>query len=159
MREFLNPFSRVCLFWIAFRNSQMVVLLEMQMRSIVSKQVGSHQQVVFFFLTICSFIFDYNKHCPPVNCYLLREKMTRKKLATWGLLLCFFFLAHLGQNCSGVLTNLTVYKQILLQGKAQGCISGICSLANVVSPLAFSPLTGSWKLIQLEALLGILMPI
>uniref|UniRef100_A0A803NKS8 Uncharacterized protein n=2 Tax=Cannabis sativa TaxID=3483 RepID=A0A803NKS8_CANSA len=27
------------------------------------------------------------------------------------------------------------------QGKAQGCISGICSLANVVSPLAFSPLT------------------
>uniref|UniRef100_A0A2P2MKK2 Hippocampus abundant transcript-like protein 1 n=1 Tax=Rhizophora mucronata TaxID=61149 RepID=A0A2P2MKK2_RHIMU len=27
------------------------------------------------------------------------------------------------------------------QGKAQGCISGICSFANVVSPLAFSPLT------------------
>ncbi|XP_031265441.1 uncharacterized protein LOC116123848 isoform X2 [Pistacia vera] len=27
------------------------------------------------------------------------------------------------------------------QGKAQGCISGICSLASVVSPLAFSPLT------------------
>uniref|UniRef100_A0A7N0R9S4 Major facilitator superfamily (MFS) profile domain-containing protein n=1 Tax=Kalanchoe fedtschenkoi TaxID=63787 RepID=A0A7N0R9S4_KALFE len=27
------------------------------------------------------------------------------------------------------------------QGKAQGCISGICSLANVVSPLIFSPLT------------------
>ncbi|KAI4336731.1 hypothetical protein L6164_015222 [Bauhinia variegata] len=27
------------------------------------------------------------------------------------------------------------------QGKAQGCISGICSFAHVVSPLAFSPLT------------------
>ncbi|KAH6780228.1 Major facilitator superfamily protein [Perilla frutescens var. hirtella] len=27
------------------------------------------------------------------------------------------------------------------QGKAQGCITGICSLANVVSPLAFTPLT------------------
>ncbi|KAJ4826415.1 hypothetical protein Tsubulata_022771 [Turnera subulata] len=27
------------------------------------------------------------------------------------------------------------------QGKAQGCISGICSFANVVSPLVFSPLT------------------
>ncbi|KAI3431983.1 MFS domain-containing protein [Psidium guajava] len=27
------------------------------------------------------------------------------------------------------------------QGKAQGCISGICQLANVVSPLVFSPLT------------------
>ncbi|KAM1627705.1 hypothetical protein COP1_016110 [Malus domestica] len=27
------------------------------------------------------------------------------------------------------------------QGKAQGCISGICSLANVISPIAFSPLT------------------
>lgn len=27
------------------------------------------------------------------------------------------------------------------QGKAQGCISGICSFANVISPLAFSPLT------------------
>ncbi|KAH9759280.1 Major facilitator superfamily protein [Citrus sinensis] len=27
------------------------------------------------------------------------------------------------------------------QGKAQGCISGICSFANLVSPLAFSPLT------------------
>ncbi|KAJ4700590.1 hippocampus abundant transcript-like protein 1 [Melia azedarach] len=27
------------------------------------------------------------------------------------------------------------------QGKAQGCISGICSFANVVSPLLFSPLT------------------
>ena len=34
---------------------------------------------------------------------------------------------------------------ILLQGKAQGCISGLCSLANVVSPLAFSPLTGDLK--------------
>ncbi|KAK7283436.1 hypothetical protein RIF29_12952 [Crotalaria pallida] len=27
------------------------------------------------------------------------------------------------------------------QGKAQGCISGICSVAQIVSPLAFSPLT------------------
>ncbi|KAF7817673.1 hippocampus abundant transcript-like protein 1 [Senna tora] len=27
------------------------------------------------------------------------------------------------------------------QGKAQGCVSGICSFAHVVSPLAFSPLT------------------
>lgn len=27
------------------------------------------------------------------------------------------------------------------QGKAQGCIAGICSLSNVVSPLVFSPLT------------------
>ncbi|KAJ8762293.1 hypothetical protein K2173_007450 [Erythroxylum novogranatense] len=27
------------------------------------------------------------------------------------------------------------------QGKAQGCISGICSIANVISPLAFSPLS------------------
>ncbi|KAL8135717.1 uncharacterized protein LOC141713467 isoform X1 [Apium graveolens] len=27
------------------------------------------------------------------------------------------------------------------QGKAQGCLTGICSIANVVSPLAFSPLT------------------
>ncbi|XP_062024253.1 uncharacterized protein LOC133740332 isoform X1 [Rosa rugosa] len=27
------------------------------------------------------------------------------------------------------------------QGKAQGCISGICSFANVISPFAFSPLT------------------
>ncbi|XAR64226.1 hypothetical protein NMG60_11024487 [Bertholletia excelsa] len=27
------------------------------------------------------------------------------------------------------------------QGKAQGCISGLCSVANVVSPLVFSPLT------------------
>ncbi|KAL3514814.1 hypothetical protein ACH5RR_027531 [Cinchona calisaya] len=27
------------------------------------------------------------------------------------------------------------------QGKAQGCLTGICSFANVVSPLAFSPLT------------------
>lgn len=124
----------------------MVVLLEMQMRSIVSKQVGSHEQVVFFFLTICSFIFDYNKHCLPVNCYVLREKMIREKTIrkkAYYLRIFFFVLAHLGQNCSGVLTNLTVYLQILLQGKAQGCISGICSLANVVSPLAFSPLTGS----------------
>ncbi|OVA15972.1 Tetracycline resistance protein [Macleaya cordata] len=28
------------------------------------------------------------------------------------------------------------------QGKAQGCISGICSFANIVSPLVFTPLTG-----------------
>ncbi|XP_028787707.1 uncharacterized protein LOC114743655 [Neltuma alba] len=27
------------------------------------------------------------------------------------------------------------------QGKAQGCVSGVCSFAHVVSPLAFSPLT------------------
>ncbi|KAG5047970.1 hypothetical protein JHK85_009073 [Glycine max] len=27
------------------------------------------------------------------------------------------------------------------QGKAQGCISGICSIAHIVSPLVFSPLT------------------
>lgn len=27
------------------------------------------------------------------------------------------------------------------QGKAQGCISGICSFANVISPFAFTPLT------------------
>ncbi|PIN07216.1 putative transporter ADD1 (major facilitator superfamily) [Handroanthus impetiginosus] len=27
------------------------------------------------------------------------------------------------------------------QGKVQGCITGICSFANIVSPLAFSPLT------------------
>lgn len=27
------------------------------------------------------------------------------------------------------------------QGKVQGCITGICSLANIISPLAFSPLT------------------
>ncbi|CAL5383406.1 unnamed protein product [Camellia sinensis] len=27
------------------------------------------------------------------------------------------------------------------QGKAQGCISGLCSFANVVSPMVFSPLT------------------
>ncbi|XP_061361250.1 uncharacterized protein LOC133305129 [Gastrolobium bilobum] len=27
------------------------------------------------------------------------------------------------------------------QGRAQGCISGICSVAHIVSPLAFSPLT------------------
>ncbi|KAL6207588.1 hypothetical protein ACLB2K_018545 [Fragaria x ananassa] len=27
------------------------------------------------------------------------------------------------------------------QGKAQGCISGLCSFANVISPFAFSPLT------------------
>ncbi|KAF8377768.1 hypothetical protein HHK36_031153 [Tetracentron sinense] len=27
------------------------------------------------------------------------------------------------------------------QGKAQGCISGICSFANIISPLAFTPLT------------------
>ncbi|CAK8569143.1 unnamed protein product [Lathyrus sativus] len=27
------------------------------------------------------------------------------------------------------------------QGRAQGCISGICSIAHIVSPLAFSPLT------------------
>lgn len=27
------------------------------------------------------------------------------------------------------------------QGKAQGCISGICSFANIISPLIFSPLT------------------
>lgn len=27
------------------------------------------------------------------------------------------------------------------QGKAQGCISGICSLATIISPLAFTPLT------------------
>ncbi|KAF3446840.1 hypothetical protein FNV43_RR12020 [Rhamnella rubrinervis] len=27
------------------------------------------------------------------------------------------------------------------QGKAQGCISGICSFSNVIAPLAFSPLT------------------
>ncbi|WOG97742.1 hypothetical protein DCAR_0417083 [Daucus carota subsp. sativus] len=27
------------------------------------------------------------------------------------------------------------------QGKAQGCLTGICSIANVISPLAFSPLT------------------
>uniref|UniRef100_A0A803LG98 Uncharacterized protein n=1 Tax=Chenopodium quinoa TaxID=63459 RepID=A0A803LG98_CHEQI len=29
------------------------------------------------------------------------------------------------------------------QGKAQGCISGIGSLANIISPLVFSPLTGN----------------
>ena len=29
------------------------------------------------------------------------------------------------------------------QGKAQGCISGISSFANVVSPFVFSPLTGN----------------
>ncbi|CAL2233000.1 unnamed protein product [Prunus armeniaca] len=31
------------------------------------------------------------------------------------------------------------------QGKAQGFISGICSFANVISPIAFSPLTGDLK--------------
>ncbi|CAA0807108.1 Major facilitator superfamily protein [Striga hermonthica] len=31
------------------------------------------------------------------------------------------------------------------QGKAQGCITGICSVSNIVSPLAFSPLTGNYK--------------
>ena len=31
----------------------------------------------------------------------------------------------------------------LCQGKVQGCITGIGSFANIVSPLAFSPLTGN----------------
>ncbi|KAL0351706.1 UNVERIFIED_CONTAM: hypothetical protein Scaly_1559300 [Sesamum calycinum] len=31
--------------------------------------------------------------------------------------------------------------RLMLTGKAQGCITGICSFANIVSPLAFSPLT------------------
>nr|GMD03780.1 hippocampus abundant transcript 1 protein [Ipomoea batatas] len=30
------------------------------------------------------------------------------------------------------------------QGKVQGCISGLCSFANIVSPLAFSPLTATF---------------
>lgn len=37
------------------------------------------------------------------------------------------------------------FRSLLFQGMAQGCISGICSFANVVSPLAFSPLTGNWN--------------
>lgn len=34
------------------------------------------------------------------------------------------------------------------QGKAQGCVSGICSFAHVVAPLTFSPLTGKWNVVM-----------
>ncbi|CAN7124159.1 unnamed protein product [Brassica rapa subsp. narinosa] len=52
----------------------------------------------------------------------------------------FSLVSIFPQSCmrSIVSKQVTSYEQ----GKAQGIISSICSLANVISPLAFSPLTG-----------------
>ncbi|CAN7001231.1 unnamed protein product [Brassica oleracea var. botrytis] len=52
----------------------------------------------------------------------------------------FSLVSIFHQSCmrSIVSKQVTSYEQ----GKAQGIISSICSLANVISPLAFSPLTG-----------------
>ncbi|CAN8277048.1 unnamed protein product [Cochlearia groenlandica] len=52
----------------------------------------------------------------------------------------FSLLSIFPQSCmrSIVSKQVTSYEQ----GKAQGIISSICSLANIISPLAFSPLTG-----------------
>lgn len=33
------------------------------------------------------------------------------------------------------------------QGKVQGCLSGISSFANIISPLIYSPLTGTFKVL------------
>ncbi|GAB4832973.1 hypothetical protein Ancab_006994 [Ancistrocladus abbreviatus] len=51
----------------------------------------------------------------------------------------FSILIVLSQPCLRSITS----KQVgpTEQGRAQGCISGICSFANVISPLVFSPLT------------------
>ncbi|GFP93500.1 hypothetical protein PHJA_001494400 [Phtheirospermum japonicum] len=45
--------------------------------------------------------------------------------------------------CSlGMFFTLFKYGNLVRTGKAQGCITGICSFASIVSPIAFSPLTG-----------------
>lgn len=92
----------------------------MQIRSIVSKQVGPSEQVLF--VQEWMFFFDY------VNVFVFLPS----------------YVEFLLQLCN-TLVFLTVLFFILffLKGKAQGCISGLCSFANAVSPFAFSPLTGT----------------
>ncbi|KAH0939107.1 hypothetical protein HID58_006568, partial [Brassica napus] len=62
---------------------------------------------------------------------ILIPALKEEKLLSIGL---FFGCAHMRSIVSKQVTS---YEQ----GKAQGIISSICSLANVISPLAFSPLT------------------
>ncbi|KAF3538767.1 hypothetical protein F2Q69_00022671 [Brassica cretica] len=59
----------------------------------------------------------------------------------------FSLVSIFHQSCmrSIVSKQVTSYEQ----GKAQGIISSICSLANVISPLAFSPLTVLFSLLLL----------
>ncbi|BBG94783.1 Major facilitator superfamily protein [Prunus dulcis] len=73
---------------------------------------------------------------------LLAPALGEEKLLSIGL---FFSCAHMflyGVAWSFWMRSI-VSKQVgpSEQGKAQGCISGICSFANVISPIAFSPLT------------------
>ncbi|KAK6939286.1 Major facilitator superfamily [Dillenia turbinata] len=58
-------------------------------------------------------------------------------------ILMVFSSPCLNRLCSDVQIRSIASKQVgpSEQGKAQGCISGIMSIANVISPLAFTPLT------------------
>ena len=56
--------------------------------------------------------------------------------------ICNHFFLESHSDLTFVL-SITIFLDLTdYQGMAQGCISGISSFANVVSPLVFSPLTG-----------------
>lgn len=137
------------------------------MRSIVSKQVGSCEQV-YFCKSSCNLLVDWYRflqyagvrllttmlHVNCISCheFFLRsscpkkEKKKKKSSLWWTKYVsCLLWMK------SFFWTGFAFYKwlflisfcSLLFQGMAQGCISGICSFANLVSPLAFSPLTGN----------------
>ncbi|CAA0812448.1 Major facilitator superfamily protein [Striga hermonthica] len=80
---------------------------------------------------------------------LLKPLMGEEKMLSVGL---FFGCAHFPYVAAMITVVATFALPCLRsiaskqtgpseQGKTQGCITGICSFANIVSPLAFTPLT------------------
>ncbi|PWA92159.1 major facilitator superfamily protein [Artemisia annua] len=92
---------------------------------------------------------------------LLARVISEEKLLATGLFFCRVHILLYSVAWSSWAMYLAVTFQILAvftglslrsivskqvgpteQGKAQGCITGLCSFASIVSPLIFSPLTG-----------------
>nr|XP_011458697.1 PREDICTED: uncharacterized protein LOC101306408 isoform X2 [Fragaria vesca subsp. vesca] len=80
---------------------------------------------------------------------MLAPKIREEKMLSFGLLLSCISVPYAATVFSsfGLLAQPTIHsiasKQVgpTEQGKAQGCMAGISSFANIVSPLVFSPLT------------------
>ncbi|XP_058098363.1 uncharacterized protein LOC131243207 isoform X2 [Magnolia sinica] len=80
---------------------------------------------------------------------LLAPTLGEEKLLRIGLLACCGHVPYAASSLSIMVCLISpcmrsiVSKQVGPdeQGKAQGCISGICSFANIMSPFAFTPLT------------------